>query len=328
MGVTRILSPRERTAKINEHSSVALFRGNDGVNEMLRSGGIGTSQELVKFVMTHFGRGYRNVRMPDLDMKTGCTAVQVPRSDGRGYLFGRNYDFEPHTMLILKTIPDDGYKSLSTVDTTFITQNFGKAGSLLPASVIKALAMYLPVDGMNEKGLCLSVNMVADDVIISQDRGLPQQIIVTAVRTLLDKAATVDEAVRILEGCDMRSWKGFFCHLAIADAGGKCVAAEYIDDKLEIIESPVVTNFYLKKGPKYGIGTEQSMIRYKKLVAHLADKPAYTREELRDEMAGVAKSNFPDDFHTTEWSIVYDQKDLTATYYRREDYENPWKVIL
>ena len=330
MAVTRILSPSKRTVKINEHSAYSLFRGNDGVAEMLARGGIGTSQELVKFVLSHFALGYKDVEAPaHFDMRPGCTAVQVKRSDGRGYLFGRNYDFEPHTMLILKNEPHDGYKSVSTVDTSFITGNFGKAGKFLPASVIKALALYLPVDGMNEKGVCLSVNMISDeDALITQDRGLPKQIVVTAVRTILDRAADVEQAIEILENCDMRSWKGFFCHVAIADAKGRCVAAEYIDDKLVINESPVVTNFYLEKGPKYGIGTEQSHIRYEKVMAHLAERSEMSADELRDELAGVAKSNFPDDFHTTEWSIVYDQKSLTATYYRREDYDHPWMVFI
>ena len=329
MGIVRILSPKKRTVKINECSSVSLNTGNDGVAEMLASGGIGTSQELVSFVLKHFGTGYRHIKTPDVfTFEPGCTAVQAPKKDGRGYLFGRNYDFEPHTMLILKNEPDDGYNSVSSVDTTFITQNFGKAGRLLPASVIKALGLYLPVDGMNEKGLCISVNMIFDDVIIEQDRGLPRQIVVTAVRTLLDRAADVEQAVHILESCDMRSWKGFFCHMAIADARGRCIAAEYIDNELHIVGSPVVTNFYLQEGPKYGIGTEQSHVRYDRLMEHLKERPELTADELRDELACTAKSQFPDDFHTTEWSVVYDQKNLTATYYRREDYDHPWRIML
>lgn len=329
MGIIRILGPEKRVKKINEHSSVSLVQGNDGVNELLAIGGVGTSSELVKFALSHLGRGYRRMKAPaEFEFRPGCTAIQVPNADGKGYLFGRNYDFEPHTMMILQVEPDDGYKSISSVDTSFITGNFGKAGKLLPMQIIKALALWLPVDGMNEKGLCFSVNMILDDVVITQDRGKPQQIIVTAARTILDKAATVDEAIKILESCDMRSWEGFFCHMAISDATGRCVAAEYIDDELIIVESPVVTNFYLKEGPKFGIGTEQSHIRYERAMAHLKEKPAMTADEMKDELAGAAKSNFPDDPHTTEWSIVYDQKKLTATYYRREDYDHPWMIML
>ena len=321
------IDPKRHIISLDADSSVSLFEGNDGVNEFLKSGGVSNSGELVKFVLKHLASGYKSIPSPaEFDIRPGCTAIQVKNRYSDGYLFGRNYDFEPHTMMILKVHPKDGYKSVSSVDTTFITGAFGKAGKLLPMSLIKKFALYLPVDGMNEKGLAFSVNMIADDVIIEQDRGKTRQIIVTAVRTMLDKAANVNEAIRILENCDMRSWKGFFCHLAIADADGKSIAAEYIDNRLVINESPVITNFYLEKGPKYGIGTEQSHIRYEKLMDHLSGQSEFSASELRDELHGVAKSNFPDDFHTTEWSIVYDQKKLTATYYRREDYEHAWRI--
>lgn len=323
------LEPKERTRHFCTDSSVSLFRGNDGVNAFLASGGVSNSGELVKFVFRHLAAGYPRIAAPAaFDLRPGCTAIQVPNREAPGFLFGRNYDFEPHTMLILQVEPEDGYRSVSSVDTTFITKAFGRAGALLPAALIKKLGLYLPVDGMNEKGLAISVNMIADDAVIQQDRGLPRQIVVTAVRTLLDKAATVEEAVRILESCDMRSWPGFLCHLAIADAAGHCVAAEYIDDELIIIETPVVTNFYMKEGPKYGIGTEQSRIRYDWLTTQLKETPELSPLELRNALHGVAKSNFPDDFHTTEWSIVYDQRNLTATYYRREAYDRAYRIRL
>ncbi|MBQ9250094.1 MAG: linear amide C-N hydrolase [Oscillospiraceae bacterium] len=325
----RVIKPTKNSVRLDSSSTVSLFRGNDGVNEFLSTGGVANSGELVKFVLTHLAGGYKRLPMPaPFQIQPGCTAIQVPNRYGQGYLFGRNYDFEPHTMLILQVEPEDGYRSVSSVDTTFITNAFGKAGCLLPAWLIKSLGLYLPVDGMNEKGLALSVNMIADDAIITQDTGKPRQIIVTAVRTLLDKAANVDEALHILSQCDMRSWKGFFCHLAIADAQGNCVAVEYIDDKMVVNRSPVITNFYLQRGPKYGIGTEQSHIRYDQLMEMLAEHPTLSAEEMRDALRGVAKSNFPDDFHTTEWSIVYDQEKLTATYYRREDYTHAWRIQL
>ena len=323
------LRPGRKPQRLDDCSTLCLFRGNDGVNEFLARGGVSTSNELIRFVLTHLGRGYRNVEAPaEFAITPGCTAVQVKDSKSEGYLFGRNYDFKPHTMMIIQTEPDDGYRSVCSVDTSFITEAFGKAGRLIPTDLLMKLGIYIPVDGMNEKGLAMSVNMIFDDVIIEQDRGQTRQLIVTAVRTLLDKAATVDEAIAMLEKSDMRSWEGFFCHMAIADASGKSVAAEYINNELAIVPTPVVTNFYLKEGPKFGIGTEQSHIRYDRIMEYLKDHEESSHAELRDVFARAAKSNFPDDFHTTEWSIVYDQEKLTATYYRREDYTHAWKIEL
>jgi len=324
---SKVLVPTKRIQKFDKNSSYVLFKGDDGLNQFIKSGGAGDSKTLVKFVLKHLC-GYKNVPIPpDFEIKPGCTAIQVQTQEG-SYLFGRNYDFDPHTMMIIKNEPKNGYRSLSSVDTTFITRAFGKIGKTVPLKLIEKFAMYVPVDGMNEKGLCLSINVICDDVVVNQERGKVKQIIVSAARMLLDRAANVDEAINLLNNCDMHSWKGFFCHMAIADATGKMVAAEYIDDELIIIPTKVMTNFYLKEGPKYGIGTEQSRIRYDRIMKHLSENNIYTPDMLKIELAGVAKSNFPDDTHTTEWSIVYDQKNLTATYYRREDYEHPFLIKL
>lgn len=325
----RQLFPSDTIQRLNAHTSVTRFRGNDGINELLASGGVSSSGELVKFIARHLLGGYRRLPSPAVfDFAPGCTAIHVPNRAGSGWLFGRGYDFLPHDLMILKLEPEDGYASINSVDTTMITDALGKLGKWVPPELIKKFALYLPVDGLNEKGLAISVNMIDDDVIVNQSTGKTNHIIVTLIRTILDKAANVEETVTILKNSDLHTWKGFFFHLAIADAAGRCVAAEYIHDELAIVESPIITNFYLQAGPKYGIGTEQSHIRYDRLTAHRKDHPALTPAELRDELKSVAKSNFPDDFHTTEWSVVYDQQALTATYYRREHYTRAYQISL
>ena len=330
MSEVKKITPKKKFQFVNDYTSYVLNDGNDGVNEFLAQGGAGTSKEIVSFVLKHLVSGYKDVPVPkEFDIRPGCTAIQRKRVEGEGYRFGRSYDFEPHKMMIIKNEPENGYKSVSSIDTYFITGAFGKAGSAMPMWLIKKFGLYVPVDGMNEKGLAMSVNMISDDAVIEQDTGKTRQIIVSAVRTILDLAATTDEALEILKNTDMRSWPGFLCHLAIADANGHMVVVEYIDNEIFIKETPVVTNFYMKEDhPKFGVGTEQSHIRYDNVMAHFSEKGEYSHDEMKEELRGVAKSNFPDDFHTTEWSIIYDQKKLTATYYRREDFENGFQISL
>ena len=51
----------------------------------------------------------------------------------------------------------------------------------------------LPLDGMNEKGLAVSVNMIQDYDAICQDTGKPDLTTTTAIRLLfLDRAANVE----------------------------------------------------------------------------------------------------------------------------------------
>ncbi|MDD5887597.1 MAG: carcinine hydrolase/isopenicillin-N N-acyltransferase family protein [Oscillospiraceae bacterium] len=312
------VTPNDKVVAINDNTKVTKFKGDDKVDEFLEQGGAGSIQDLVLFLA-------RNLAVPALAdtlniPQFGCSSLQISNGQG-GYLFGRNFDYSPCGMYIVEDEPTDGYKSISTADMDFITSSLGDLADKVPDSVYKRIALWIPLDGMNEKGLTISVNMIADDAVVNQDSGKTNQICISAIRTILDKAATVDEALNILKNSDFHTWDGFMIHLAITDATGKHCVVEYINNQMSVVDSPINTNFYLTQGPKYGIGTAQSMIRYKNLVKAMADHPTMDKTMLRDTMHSVAKSNFSDDEHTTEWTSIYDQQNLTATYYRQENYK-------
>lgn len=84
---------------------------------------------------------------------------------------------------------------------------------------------------------------------------------------LLDKVASVEEAVSLLEQYDMHASMGYMMHLALADITGRRVVVEYVDNEMVVIETPVATNFYLAEGEKNGIGTAQSHTRYEILAS-------------------------------------------------------------
>lgn len=320
-----IVTPNEKLATLNENTKVTTFKGDDKVDKFLEQGGAGSITDLVLFLAKNFA-------LPtDLDLQLpsfGCSSIQVSNGNG-GYLFGRNFDYSPCTALILYDEPTNGYRNISTTDLNLISDSLGGLADLFPDYLWKAIGLWIPVDGMNEKGLTMSINMIDDkEAIISQDTGKPKQICATLVRTILDKCATVDEALEVIRNSDFHTWENFMTHMAITDATGKHVVIEYVDNKLSVIDSPINTNFYLTPGPKYGIGTHQSVIRYNTLTKTLAENPVMTPEFLRDTMASVAKSNFSDDEHTTEWSVIYDQANLTATWYRQENYKVAYTINL
>lgn len=172
---------------------------------------------------------------------------------------------------------------------------------------------------MNEQGLCVSVNMIQDSAKIEQDTNKPDITTTTAIRLLLDKVATVDEALKLLESYDLHGSMDMMIHFAIADANGKSVAVEYIDNEMVVIETPVLTNFYLAEGEKNGIGTQQSHKRYEILMDTLSKKPSMTETDMKNALDSVSKDNF-NEFESTEWSVVYEQSKKTVTYYHRENY--------
>ena len=168
--------------------------------------------------------------------------------------------------------------------------------------LLSVAAPYAPMDGMNEKGLCVAVLMIEDRPGFDQQSGKNDLTTTTAVRLLLDQAATVEEAVELLEDYDLHASAGMMVHFAIADAQGRSVAAEYVDNTLSIVETPVVTNFYLTPGEKYGVGTQESMVRYQMLSELTEKQAAWDLDAVRDALDSMSKHNFDSPFASTEWS--------------------------
>ncbi|MCH5289653.1 MAG: linear amide C-N hydrolase [Treponema sp.] len=286
--------------------SSATVEGDYRLDEFLR-GGAESDRGVVRFLLEG----------------AGCSTIQLPGKDG-GFFFGRNFDWNRCDALILTTKPESGYASISTVNTDFI-----KAGAGIPflsEELLLKAAVYAPLDGMNEKGLCVSVNMIQDSATIDQRTGKPGLTTTTAIRAMLDKAATTDEALGLLSRYDMHASLGYMVHFAIADAHGKSVAVEYIDGRMSVVETPILTNFYVSEGKKYGIGTKQSHERFSILQGHVGNS-AESGADVAGILESVSKHNF-NEFESTEWSVVFDQKALTATYYHRERYGKQWTFSL
>ena len=301
--------------------SAVRYEGEDGFAAFFAGGGAKTDQEVVGFLVSKFFAGNQS----GLTMNTqafGCSTLSVKNAEG-GYLFGRNFDWNTCDALVVTSYPQDGYASISTVNLDFIRRGTRMASGLSSDEMMTIVALYAPLDGMNEKGLCISVNMIQDGVMIEQNTEKPDITTTTAIRLMLNQAATVEEAVKLLSEYDLHASMNYMIHFAIADAAGNSVAVEYIDNEMIVVETPVLTNFYLAQGEKQGIGTSQSHERFDILTETVAKKQSMTQAEVRDALDSVSKDNFGE-FESTEWSIVFDQSALTAAYYHREDYEEAY----
>lgn len=301
--------------------SAVRYEGEDGFTAFLSGGGAKTDEEVVRFLADGFLAGNHGAFTMDTQA-FGCSTLSVQNSEG-SYFFGRNFDWNACNALVLISYPQNGYASVSTVNMDFIRQGAGMAGSLLSDDMMVIAALYAPLDGMNEKGLCVAVNMIQDSATISQNTGKTDLTTTTVIRLLLNQAATVEEALELLSKYDLHDSMNYMVHFAIADADGNSVAVEYIDNEMVVTETHVLTNFYLAEGDKQGIGTSQSRERFDILTETLTGKPSMTLAEVRDALDSVSKDNFGE-FESTEWSIVFDQSALTAAYYHRENYGNAY----
>lgn len=312
-----------KVVKLADGLSAVKYEGKYGFDEFLSQGGASSDAEVISYltsnVISEMGR------LSFGKMTFGCSTISVKDEKGNA-LFGRNFDWDACNAMIVHNIPENGYTSISTVNTDFLNMN-GIEFSALPDSVQAVICLYAPLDGMNEKGLAVSVNMLWDSETVSQNTQKPDITTTTAIRLLLDKAATVDEAVSLLGQYDMHASLGYMIHFAVADRGGKSVAVEYINNKMIVTETPVVTNSYFAEGEKHGKGSKQSQARYDILTKTLAEKKTLNMDGVRDALSSVSRKNF-DEYKSTEWSAVFNQSTGEVHYYHRENYSEKFTFYL
>lgn len=308
--------------KLEDGLSAVHFEGDDGFEDFLAGGGASSDQQVIAFLSSYL--------LADFDMLSslfGCSTIAVGSPDG-DRLFGRNFDWENCDALVVSSKPEQGYASISTVNLDFISQSGGLAGAALQLGDVRTrAALYAPLDGMNEAGLAVSVNMIEDSATIEQNTGKPDITTTTAIRLLLNKAADVEEALTLLGQYDMHASMGMMIHFALADASGRSVAVEYVNNEMIVTETPVLTNFYLAEGEKNGIGTAQSHRRYDILTQALSKQETMDMDGVRDALDSVSKDNFGE-FESTEWSIVFNLNQGIAHYYHRESYADRYTFKL
>lgn len=312
----------DTVSRLDNGLSCVSYEGDDGFDAFLAQGGASSDSAVTGFLRKRLLSGAVFSLEP---VTSGCSTLSVSSSRGE-YLFGRNFDWTRCSAMIVRSKLAHGYASVSTVNTDFIRME-GLPFSMLPGRDQAFICLYAPLDGMNEKGLAVSVNMIEDNATINQQTDKPDLTTTTAVRLLLNKAADVDEAVALLEQYDLHASMNYMMHFALSDAGGNAVAVEYVNNKMIVTGTPVVTNYYFAGGIKHGIGTAQSHERFAVLMKIINRNPAMSVEDVRDALESVSKHHYHDG-ETTEWSVVYNKSTLTAQYYHRENYETGYAVRL
>jgi len=302
------------------------YAGDYGFSGFLERGGAASAEELAGYIAEVLSGGLANFDLSAIDF--GCSTISA-KLPGGGYGFGRNFDWNNCTAMIIKAVPIDGYASITTSNLDFL--GFG-AGYVPEGPINKMLSLasvYAPLDGMNEKGLCVAVLTINHPDETHQNTGKPNLTTTAAIRLLLDRAATVNEAIALLEQYDMHSDLGMMYHFAISDAEGRSVVVEYIKNIMYVTEAPVVTNFFLTPGEVYGIGHITSKQRFDILSRlHEETDGTMSMEQIKEGLRTVRHSLFVEGGKTTQWSIVYNQTSLELLFYHRENFMSPYTFQL
>ena len=315
--------------KLDEGMYYMEVEGDDGFDELMKRGGCENINVLANYVTNFLSKGHFKAAQIDCPlMPVGCSTLTVSTPDG-GVMMARNFDFPYGTAMILHTTPDDGFESI----TTFSTDFFGFGENYKPEGFqnqFMALAsLFMALDGINEKGLAIAVLDAGDKVVTKQDTPKPDLTTTSAVQYLLKNAANVKEALELLRGIDMNSDPGSAYHLSMADATGRSVAVEYVDNKMVVTDSPFVTNHYLCK-EKFEVGLHESDHRHEKLMEQYNKTGGVmTTEQLTETIASVTQ--LPEKgaiVGGTLWTMVMDLKHPSVTYYSRRHFDKPFRFEL
>ncbi len=298
------------------------YDGDYGFDTFLKTGAKSDS-DIETFVTKRLLKGLPiNLNVTD----AGCTAFVSYNEKGE-VVFGRNFDFEYAPFLQIYTNPDNGYASVSTVNLSFA----GYSKENLPTSGIgfnnflTLAAPYLPFDGMNEKGVCMAL-LAVPEVQMTNDPNKITLNTTTAIRLVLDKAASVEEAIALLGQYNIYFSGGVNCHFLIADATGKSVLVEYYDGGLQVVKSDkdyqIASNFIAYNGVNIGEGFTE-FERYNEVERVLIENKNAVSMEICEGLLnkiGVESKGID----KLQWSVVYNLTKRSGRIWPHRMSEHAW----
>lgn len=312
--------------KIDDGLYYMEYQGDDGFDGLMRQGGCETADQMASYVMGFLSKGHYKPEVKTKGGDFGCSTLAAATPEG-GVLMGRNFDFPSATGVILHTIPDHGYESI----TTFNVEFYGFGEDYKPEGFknqyMALTGLFCALDGINEKGLAVADLVAGDSIQTHQRSDKPDLTTSAAIRYLLNNAANVDEALTLLKGVDIHSDAGFAHHFAMADASGRSVVVEYVDNKMVVTESPAVTNHYLCE-EKHNVGLTEGDDRYDRLCERYSQTEGVMSEkQLTEAIQGVSQPQ-REGFLGTAWTMVMDLTHPSVTYYSQRHFDKPFHFKL
>jgi hypothetical protein len=217
----------------------------------------------------------------------------------RGTEFARNFDWNPNPAMVVRADPPDGYASLSIVDVSYLLGRGGDAADLRDPADRRRLAhaVLAPFDGMNEKGLAVGLAQTPEAALPAASPGRPRVSSVRVMRLILDRAATVDEAIALARRYDVDFSGGPQVHYLLADRSGRSAVIEYGAGRLNVVSDRILTNITMTGADR---ATKLADTRYRVL-----DEGVGTSADALQLLRRVAQPH-------TRWSVVYDLRAGTA----------------
>ena len=297
---------------------------------------IDNNAQLAEYVAKRVGKGLpikiksSQVASDGEEMQVfNCTSFQAQQKGGNGYYYGRNYDYFNNPTMVTYSHPKQGYASVAVSDMSHFGYRLDKLPRGLQHKVMCLASIYAPVDGMNEKGLCTSI-MAIPHQPAQQSSGKHKVGTTVLMRLFLDRCATVDEALKLVDSLDIchDTKVGSGYHYMVADAKGDCAVIEFDKEdgwKTLVVRKSADTNnmlvtnhllspkyFTTEPDPAVGNPLSKSWWRYETVSEYLnKHNGTLTLEEAQEALKLVRWVDLDwgnGTIENTQYSNVYDQQ--------------------
>lgn len=220
--------------------------GDFGLAEFLKVGGR-TDAEIIG-VIDNIVFGTESIPVTQgISRKTGCTAFAAKNNLGQS-IYGRNLDWYDGRTLLTFYQPPTGYSFVAGVQSAaayFTPDNFLMTS--LPNKITLTRAPYSMLDGMNEKGLCISQLSVdhAQPPPYDPDKVTIYPCVVQLL--VLNYAKSLDEAIDLIKQYNIYFFGNNCNHFLISDAAGNSAIVEFSGGNIVVTRPAnpwqVVTNY-------------------------------------------------------------------------------------
>lgn len=191
----------------------------------------------------------------------GCSSFVCLDEKGEP-LTARNYDL-PHKdkngevtglNVVLRCSPKGKYRSLGVADAAWLSMlklpyYSGALDEGQSPRIPTALLPWLTMDGINEKGLVLSIHALdlkeGETPVHQKHKGHENVTVNELLRLGLDECCDVDSFLALAESVNLRSLAHADFHLFATDASGKAAVLEWRNNELLITSQDAVTNYYV-----------------------------------------------------------------------------------
>jgi len=323
--------------KINDNIYTIHYQNNYGRKEIVGKS-LGNAATFYRAIQKYFGTNQPLIN--PFSPKGGCIGVTAFKDNGE-VLFARNFDYKKTNGLIVWIDNQEGYKSINMAD--FNLMGYGRKHFKIENSNKARLlaAPYVCMDGMNEKGLAVSIIEVKYNPS-KQERGKTRILPTSFLRVALDTCSNVEEVIKLTDQYDMCGTLGNDYHYHVSDINGNSVILEYIDNKLQIIrnnESSYYPNRYMwvpsffvsKDGNNVNI-TTYAKERNDIVSEDMTKKDGIYSEKELHSLLERCKTNHHHEWMphmvVTVWSIIYNLNNLSAIVCGNNNFDEKYKIEL